>query len=442
MMEQDKILRTLRGLMLAINLALVLYYTLIRGLTPLRVAAGFEARDFLAAAGQIPAPPWQMAILSLGLFVPLAALILGKDYLPSDRPALRATVFSAEILLAAAEVVSLDFYYRGFFLMVLADLVYTAQEKYGRVCTIAVLTLLYALADYSIASVLFPSIPVRQYLSYYTDAFHSWFSGVESLLTSLHVLLFVVFLVLLFLGQKAENTRVQQLNAQLQESYRQLQDYADKTEHMAELRERNRLAREIHDTLGHTLTGIIMTTDASLVLMDAAPDQAKKQLELANRTARDGLNDVRRSINALRPDALEHSDFAEALENTIEKFCLTTSAKVTYTQNAGKLDFAPDEEEAIYRVIQESLTNAVRHGQARNIEVCLDRAGDQLTITVRDDGMGMPAGKKEGFGLRHMRERLELLHGSLQYGNRPADQGSGFELTARLQPRQKGEENI
>lgn len=441
-MKQDRTLRTLRALMLAINLALVLYYSLLRGITVLRIAHGFAARDFLAQAGLVPAPPWQMTLLSLGLFVPLAALILGKAHLPPGRPALHAALFGAEILLAAMEAASLDFYYRGFFLMVLADLVYTVQDRRGRAGIIAVLTGLYALADYNIAAVLFPSVPLRVYLSYYADAFRSWFSGVESLLTSLHVLLFVVFLVLLFLGQKEEYTRVHQLNDQLQESYRQLQDYADKTEHMAELRERNRLAREIHDTLGHTLTGIIMTTDASLVLMDAAPEQAKQQLQLANQTAREGLNDVRRSINALRPDALEHRKFAEALEDTIEKFCLTTAAKVDYTQDAGEMDFAPDEEEAIYRVLQESLTNAVRHGKARNIEVRLDRTGEELVITVKDDGVGMVPGQPEGFGLRHMRERLELLHGSLQYGNRPDSEGSGFILTARLRPRQKGEESI
>lgn len=441
-MKQDKILRTLRGLMLAINLALVVYYSLLRCLTVNRIIHGFTARDFLVQAARVPAPPWQMALLSLGLFVPLAALILGKDQLPAGRPALHGAVFAAEILLATAEAASLDFYYRGFFLMVLADLVYTVQDRRGRAGIIAVLTGLYALADYDIASGVFPTIPVQEYLAYYTDTLHGWLSGVESLLASLHVLLFVVFLVLLFLGQKEENTRVQQLNAQLQESYRQLQDYADKTEHMAELRERNRLAREIHDTLGHTLTGIIMTTEASLVLMDAAPQQAKQQLELANQTAREGLNDVRRSINALRPDALEHRDFAEALENTIEKFCLTTAAKVNYTQNAGEMDFAPDEEEAIYRVMQESLTNAVRHGKAHNIEVRLDRIGEELVITVKDDGLGMAEGQPEGFGLRHMRERLELLHGSLEYGNRPAEEGRGFALTARLRPRQKGEENL
>lgn len=441
-MKQDQTLRTLRALMLAINLALVLYYSLLRGITVLRIARGFAARDFLAQAGLIPAAPWQMTLLPLALFVPLAALILGKVHLPSGRPALRAALFGAEILLAALEAASLNFYYRGFFLMVLADLVYTVQDRRGRAGIIAALTGLYALADYNIAAALFPSIPLRVYLSYYIYAFRSWLSGVESLLTSLHVLLFVVFLVLLFLDQKEENTRVHQLNDQLQESYRQLQDYADKTEHMAELRERNRLAREIHDTLGHTLTGIIMTTDASLVLMDNAPEQAKQQLQLANRTAREGLNDVRRSINALRPDTLEHRKFAEALEDTIEKFCLTTAAKVNYTQNAGEMDFAPDEEEAIYRVLQESLTNAVRHGKARNIEVLLDRTGQELVITIKDDGTGMAPGQPEGFGLRHMRERLELLHGSLEYGNRPAGEGSGFILTARLRPRQKGEESI
>lgn len=442
MMKQDQTLRTLRALMLVINLALVLYYCLLRGITVLRIARGFAARDFLAQAGLIPAAPWQMTLLPLGLFVPLAALILGKAHLPSGRPALHAALFGAEILLAAMEAASLNFYYRGFFLMVLADLVYTIQDRRGRAGIIAVLTGLYALADYNIAAALFPSVPLSVYLSYYTYAFRGWLSGVESLLTSLHVLLFVVFLVLLFLAQKEENTRVHQLNEQLQESYRQLQDYADKTEHMAELRERNRLAREIHDTLGHTLTGIIMTTDASLVLMDNAPEQAKQQLQLANQTAREGLNDVRRSINALRPDTLEHRKFAEALEDTIEKFCLTTAAKVAYTQNAGEMDFAPDEEEAIYRVLQESLTNAVRHGKARNIEVRLDRTDRELVITVKDDGIGMAPGQPEGFGLRHMRERLELLHGSLEYGNRPAGEGSGFILTARLQPRQKGEESI
>ena len=441
-MEQDRTLRTLRALMLGINLALVLCYSLLRGLTTLRLARGFAARDFLALASLVPAPPWQMTLLSLGLFVPLAALILGKGRLAPQRPLTRAALFAAEILLATLEAASLDFYYRGFFLMVLADLVYTVQDRRGRAGIIAVLTGLYALADYDIASVLVPSVPLRIYLSYYTDAFRSWFGGVESLLESLHVLLFVVFLVLLFLGQKEENTRVQQLNAQLQESYRQLQDYADKTEHMAELRERNRLAREIHDTLGHTLTGIIMTTDASLVLMDAAPDQAKQQLQLANQTAREGLNDVRRSINALRPDALEHRRFAEALEDTIEKFCLTTAAKVNYTQDAGDLDLAPDEEEAVYRVLQESLTNAVRHGKARNIEVRLAYEGPELVITVKDDGLGMAEGQPEGFGLRHMRERLALLHGDLQYGNRPPQEGRGFALTARLRPRQKGEETI
>ena len=85
-----------------------------------------------------------MTLLSLGLFVPLAALILGKGRLAPQRPLTRAALFAAEILLATLEAASLDFYYRGFFLMVLADLVYTVQDRRGRAGIIAVLTGLYA----------------------------------------------------------------------------------------------------------------------------------------------------------------------------------------------------------------------------------------------------------------------------------------------------------
>jgi len=442
-MMHDKLLRRLRLLMLLLNLALILYYSLVPLATTSRICRNFAAHDFLAAVGRIPPPPWQMAVWALAFYLPLAALILWKDQLALDRPNTRMALCVAEVLLCMAEVVSLDFYYRGITLMVLADLVYTVQGKRFRLGIITVLTALYAAADYEIAAVLLPGVPFRQYLEYYEAGVKSWLGGMESLMISFHILLFIVFMVLLFTGQKEETARIRQLNEQLNESYRQLREYAVKTERMTELRERNRLAREIHDTLGHTLTGIIMTTDASMVLMEAAPQEAKKQMQLANEVAREGLNDVRRSIEALRPDALESKDFAQALEEMIEKFRRTTSAEVNYEQHAGELGFAQDEEDAVYRIIQESLTNAVRHGKATRIDVRLMRKGDVLTVDVRDNGCGLQPDAEEGFGLRHMRERIDLLHGILQFGNRPEEESStGFYLTATLPLRtqvQRGE---
>lgn len=440
-MEQNKLLRRLRALMLGLNLALILYYALLRYVTPLRICRTFAAHDFLAAAGQIQDPPWMMLLWSLLLYGPLVALILWKDRLPLERRGTRMAICVAEVMLCIGEVVSLDFYYRGLVLMVLADLVYAVQGRRFRVGIIAVLIPVYALSDYEIAKELFSGIPFRQYLTYYEAGIRSWLGGVESLMLSYHTLLFIVFMVLLFTQQKAEKDRIQQLNDQLHESNRKLQEYALKTERMTELRERNRLAREIHDTLGHTLTGIIMTTDAGLVLMDAAPQEAKKQLRLANEVARDGLNDVRRSIEALRPDALEQQEFAQALDGMIDKFRRTTSAQVNVAQQAGPLCFAADEEDTIYRVVQESLTNAVRHGKATRIDLRFSRSGDVLTIDVRDNGIGLQPDAEEGFGLRHMRERIDLLHGILQFGNRPEEESpTGFYLTVTLPLRAQDKE--
>lgn len=208
------------------------------------------------------------------------------------------------------------------------------------------------------------------------------------------------------------------------------------------MRERNRLAREIHDTLGHTLTGIIMGTDAGLALFDVAPEESKKRMEIVAQSARDGLTDVRRSIKALRPDALERFNLEQALDGLVENFRLTTSARIDYFHDAEALKLGPDEEDTLYRVVQEGLTNAVRHGKADRIEIRITLNKNVVTVRIRDNGTG--CGKlEEGFGLRHMRERLEMLGGTLTCGNldKYAEDGyTGFFITVHLTVRnRKGE---
>ena len=112
----------------------------------------------------------------------------------------------------------------------------------------------------------------------------------------------------------------------------------------------------------------------------------------------------------------------------IENFRLTTSAQIAYDQEAGELNLDSDEEDALYRAVQEGLTNAVRHGRADRISVRVTRTGDLVTVSIRDNGIGC-AKLEEGFGLRHMRERLNMLGGTLSYGN--LDSGSLSEGTIR-----------
>lgn len=99
---------------------------------------------------------------------------------------------------------------------------------------------------------------------------------------------------------------------------------------MAETRERNRLAREIHDTLGHALTGIAAGLDATALLVDLAPDKAKEQLVKIKETALRGLKDVRRSVKKLRPDDLEHLPLRQAIANMVEEFASSTGMKIDF----------------------------------------------------------------------------------------------------------------
>ncbi len=442
-MDNEKTLSSLSRLMFALNLAIILFYSLACLITTLRVCGSFGAYDFLSSAGRIPPPPWRMPLWALGQYLLLCAVSFGKNRWDIERFQVRLLVCLVEILLCAGVTASLGFYYSGAALLVLADLVHYVRNGAARACFTAALILLFSFGRYEILYPLTGGIAFSAYLDYYNQTVRSLFAGVESLLVCLNVLLFVLFMILLFTGQKAENSRIRKLNKQLNQANDRLRDYAFELERMTEVRERNRLAREIHDTLGHTLTGIIMGSDAGLALFDAAPEEAKKRIQVVAQAARDGLNDVRRSIKALRPDALENTSLEEALEAMITNFKATTSAEVLYDQQAGPLHFAQDEEDTLYRVLQESMTNAVRHGHATEIRIRLTRRESLLTIDVRDNGLGSGEEPQEGFGLRHMRERLELLGGSLTFGNREALDGDGergFYIVVSLPIRGKEEE--
>ena len=442
-MDNEKTLSSLSRLMFVLNLAIIVFYSLLCLTTTLRVCDSFGAYSFLSSAGQIPLPPWRMPLWALGQYLLLCAVSFGKNRWGIERFEARLLVCLVEILLCLGVTASLEFYYSGAALLVLADLVHYVRNSFYRICFTAALILLFSFGRYEILYPLTGRIPFSAYLDYYNQTVRSFFAGTESLLICLNVLLFVLSMILLFTGQKAENSRIRKLNKQLNQANERLRDYAFELERMAEVRERNRLAREIHDTLGDTLTGIIMGSDAGLALFDAAPEEAKKRIQVVAQAARDGLNDVRRSIKALRPDALENTTLAEALETMISNFKATTSAEVFYDQQAGPLVFAQDEEDTLYRVVQESMTNAVRHGHATEIHIFLTRRDNLLTIDVRDNGLGGGEDVKEGFGLRHMRERLELLGGSLTFGNRETleeDGERGFYILVSLPIREKEEE--
>lgn len=436
-MKNEKQLQQLQKAMTVVNLTALLYYIIICTATTYRLCAAGGAYDFLIHISLMPERPWDVPLRSLVLYAAMCGLMQWKNRSSLSSLPQRLTVCFAEQLLCLGVIASCRFYYSGVALMVLADLVHYIQHNRYRMCFMVVMLLVFAFGKQEIINPYLAEIPFSSYLDYYDQSVRGLFSGGESLLISMNILLFVLFMVLLVNGQKEENLRIRTLNAQLNatnhqlnDAYAQLKENAAQIQRMTAVQERNRLAREIHDTLGHTLTGIIMSADACQVIMDVAPEEAKKRIGIIGDTAREGLKDVRRSIKALRPDALEQHDLEGALSKLVENFCVTTNVAVEYRQEAGKLSFAPDEEDAVYRIVQETMTNAVRHGEADAITVLLTRTENMLTIRVTDNGKGSEA-TTEGFGLSHMKERLRMLQGTLRYGSR-SDGERGFEVTAEL----------
>lgn len=231
-----------------------------------------------------------MLVFAPALYLLLCAVSYwkGKREIQSFR--LRLCVCTAEVLLCFAVAASMSFYYSGVALLVLADLIRYVRNSVSRTCFAVPLVFLFAFGKYEIISAFCQTgqIAFNAHLSYYSPSARSYFTGLESAMISLNILLFVFYMVLLFVGQRAENVRIRKLNEQLNEANVRLKDYAIELEHMTELRERNRLAREIHDTLGHTLTGIIAGADAGLVLLTRPRQKPKSGLRSSpNRPAKD-----------------------------------------------------------------------------------------------------------------------------------------------------------
>lgn len=230
-----------------------------------------------------------------------------------------------------------------------------------------------------------------------------------------------------------ENARIALLNIQLQtanerlkEMNVQLQEYAGMREKMGETKERNRIAREIHDTLGHTMTGLSAGIDACIAMIDYSVEGTKKQLNVISQVARQGIEDIRRSVNKLRPDALEHFNLGEALEKMMEDTMNVSDVYIDYQCEIPVMKFNADEEDMIYRVVQEGITNAIRHGKATKINVKIKKENKWLILSIKDNGIGCEK-IKSGFGLIHIKERIQMLSGEVIY-----DGANGFHIIAKI----------
>ncbi len=228
------------------------------------------------------------------------------------------------------------------------------------------------------------------------------------------------FVAVAALGEAARARRValeERLRAAQQEARRRrMQDRVD-------------MAREVHDVLAHTVAVIAVQAAAAAEAIDERPDEARAGLAVVRAAAREALTELRGTITVLREGSPDEPAGSGPGLDRLAELCGRAGLPVTLTVS-GDRPLPPPVGRAVYRIVQEALTNTVRHAGASAASVVVDRTGPQVRVEVSDDGTGpvtpLPGA---GHGLRGMRERAEALAGTLEAGPAP---GGGFRVRALL----------
>jgi signal transduction histidine kinase len=267
----------------------------------------------------------------------------------------------------------------------------------------------------------------------------NWSQAFSDWIGLLFLFAFVAFFLLLLrvLNMQKRQTeellhRLEQSNAELAQAHQQLQRYAGEVEELTLMRERTRLAREIHDVLGHYLSVLHMQLEAISKWQERDPERAIAELAEARQLAAQALSEVHNAVAALRPSHVASLSLTGALAKLGSEFeRAANEISLTLDLDTPLPPLTPEVQVALYRVAQEALTNVCKHAHASKVLLRLRYENEELELLVLDNGTGIAGGSEQagGFGLVGLRERLEVLGGCLSYG--PAEP-QGYRVVARI----------
>ncbi|MEA5077197.1 MAG: sensor histidine kinase [Anaerolineaceae bacterium] len=218
--------------------------------------------------------------------------------------------------------------------------------------------------------------------------------------------------------------KMEKLAAELSEANRHLSEYASQVKDLTLSQERNRLAREIHDGLGHYLTTINMQIKASLVILNKDPNKAVALLENAKQLTTEALVDIRNSVSALRAESIDSLSLEERITNLAKS--TETDERKFFVEILGNLrPLTPQMDVTLFRSVQEAINNANKHSKASEVHIVLDFTNSELiNLRILDNGVGSD-NFDGGFGLIGMRERVKLIQGEIKF---TSTKGEGFEI--------------
>ncbi len=264
-------------------------------------------------------------------------------------------------------------------------------------------------------------------LSFYIRGYYEDWS--QLLLGGLVNSLSFIFVFLLFYmlrHQIEQRNLIVRTRDEIEHKNKQLQKAFNSLEEMAILRERNRIAREVHDTIGHTLTTVLMGLEACRRLLDADSEETGERLAMVQDQVRKGLQELQDSIRKIN----ERGDIID-MESAVEELLNETRRQTGVDSHKEISTFSPlnsQVKKIMLRVLQEGITNAIKHGECTELEVRIDEDEDYIYLLLQDNGRG-ESEIEYGFGLNSMEERIGELGGELSVSS---TKGEGFELLVKL----------
>lgn len=422
----------IRFLMVILNTIIVISYSSIFLLTTKYIIEHQLSREFLDTIVFIPHRILWSFFGSILLFGGLVYIMYHRSKKTNDNKVGNIFYNILEVVLCFTIIYLLYMGYNGLVLLVFCDCIYHLKDDKSSKWLLGILVIVYLLANYDVFSVGIPLTNPQAYFEVYQQSVKGLLLIGKNILETLNIILFILFMIVYIAEQMQVNENISKELNMINQVNKELQNYAAITEKIGENNERKRLAREIHDTLGHALTGIAAGVDACIAMIDGNPKDTKKQLFVVSKVVRQGIGDVRNSLNKLRPGALEEHGLKGAIEKMIEEFTSVSELKIVFNYQLNKIDFENTKEDILFRIIQESITNAMRHSGATKIYISIYQEDHNVYLKIQDHGVGCDE-IHYGFGLKQMQERVVMVNGKIELDGR-----DGFSITVCL-PIERGE---
>ena len=403
-----------KNTMFILNVIIVLFYVAVIAITTKYIIGNDLARSFLDKVMYMPTAPVYIISGSVGLLLCLAYCVYYREFNNIRNKTINYLYSLLEVVISVILIFLIYLSYNGIILFVFCDCMYHLKKGLKYQVLLVALGLIYLLANYEIVTYFYTLVNIEEYFLVYDASIRNCLIIIKRLLEGFNIILFIIFMIIYILKQIQENEYISKKLSMVAMINKKMQKYVIVTEKFGEKNERKRLARELHDTIGHALAGMAVGGDACITMIDKNPQLAKAQLKVISKAIRKGMKDVRNSLNKMRPDFLQQYRLKEAIEKMKEEISNVTDLKINLNYQIDETGFDTKIEDILFRVIQESITNSIRHGLATVVDINIYKENNLLCLKIKDNGKGCKA-INYGFGLKQMVERVSQIRGDINF---------------------------